>query len=415
MCGTSGCILICSKNAEDSHKLPGGSPGQRGNVVCKEEEIMIKDSAYAPKRERLYVQSYISNIAFPKTLTELLDVYILDRGELDLERVLTGFPRAWIAPKWAKQEDIVFFMHAKSAKNTISELTTTLDYGSFSYTEDQIDLLQNWLSKGRKLYSRYGGKIFAVGHIGKNPEYSRTYVREEVHWRSGIYAGIEDCWILDNPVPIEEFRDYIFVSKQSSITPVFGDAFRQLKALILQRNSKAPEYFLRSVATPIPLAKINESNWLTIINEYRRSFILELQFRSYYVDRFLQLLGDQKKIYSECRCRKIGMIDSYVNNLILFNGRYLPVEVKLNIDNEKDLLSQIKKYCNDDVRFLDSDVVRAVSNSASYMNEVLLIDTEQVLLYNDACGSFLKIAELDEIKTERDIFKLREKLIVALN
>ena len=43
------------------------------------------------------------------------------------------------------------------------------------------------------------------------------------------------------------------------------------------------------------------------------------------------------------------------------------------------------------------------------MNEVLLIDTEQVLLYNDACGSFLKIAELDEIKTERDIFKLREK------
>lgn len=364
--------------------------------------------------DNVFVQSYISNIGFPKSLDELLSVYIMDRGEFDLERVLSGYAGGWTAPKWAKKDDIVFFMHAKYAIKTITALATELRNTVNSYDADDVEELGQWLTKGRNYHKTFGGKIFAIGRVGQNPAYYKTEDQEEVHWRSGIYAEIEDCWVLENPVDIAEFRDFIFVSRQSSITPVYGETYEKLKTIIVSKNPNLPEYFLRSVATPIPLSKINDSNWITITNEYRRSFILELQFRSYYVDCFLQVLGDRKKIYRECRCQKAGTPDSFVDNIILFNGRYLPVEVKLNVDNETDLSRQVKKYCHDDIRYFDSGVGKKIDNSKSYMDEVLVIDTERIILYRDTSGKCQEIIELDKIQNEQDIYTLRNQLITLL-
>ena len=69
----------------------------------------------------------------------------------------------WTSPKWAKIGDIVFFMHAKTAKSTITKLRTQLLNKKDNISTDKFELLYDWINIGLDLYKQYGGKIFAVG------------------------------------------------------------------------------------------------------------------------------------------------------------------------------------------------------------------------------------------------------------
>ena len=109
-----------------------------------------------------------------------------------------------------------------------------------------------------------------------------------------------DAKIKNSNLDISEFNEYIYVSRQSAITSVLGEDFKKLKSLIISKNN-TPLYFSQVDATPIPLKRINKDNWMTISNEYRRSFMLETQFRAYYVDYLLSAIGGRKTIYKECK------------------------------------------------------------------------------------------------------------------
>ena len=208
------------------------------------------------KRETIYtryVQSYISNIAFPKTLDELDKIYIKKAGDYDLEEVLSGYPETWTAPKWAKKNDIVFFMHACTARATISALSSELKRKRHLYDEDEVDLLKEWLLLGKELYDRYGGKIFAVGRVASEPYYIDDDDDDDdeddvaVHWSSRVYADIKDCWVLEKPVDISMFRNFISISRFSSITRVHSEEYEKLKKIILDTNPNPPDFFVHSI------------------------------------------------------------------------------------------------------------------------------------------------------------------------
>ncbi|MDD6276753.1 MAG: hypothetical protein PUB20_08045 [Clostridia bacterium] len=232
------------------------------------------------------VQSFISNISFPKTLDELY-FYATEHGSFNVEDVLCENETVWTSPKWAKIGDIVFFMHSKTAKSTITRLRTQLNNQRDNISKKKYNVLMDWINRGLDLYKQYGGKIFAIGRVIGAPEYIADSdddyeVASFYHWGSKIYSEIK-VFVLETPIDISEFNDFIFVSRQSGITPVFGKEFIKLRDLVASKN-ETPEYFLNSVSIPLPLTKINSDNWFEITDEYRRSFMLESQFRSYYVD-----------------------------------------------------------------------------------------------------------------------------------
>ena len=361
-----------------------------------------------------YVQSYIANIAFPSPLDVLIDTWINERGIYDIEALLDNNETiAWTAPRWAKVGDVAFFMHAKSARIKISAARTELKKRKEKYSKEEFNTVLNWLDRGKDLYNRYGGKIFAVSRVILNPEYDE--LEENTHWGSRIYAEMDQRWILDNPVDIIEFRDFIQVSRQSSITPVYGKEYESLKELIITKNPDAPQFFIQSIATPMPLSKIDRDNWLRVTYDYRRSFFLEQQFRVFYVNYFLRTLGDRKTFYKECRCRKNGIADCYVDNIICFNGKYLMVEVKLNLGNEIDIVRQVRNYCKDDIVFFDSGVDNPIDTELVYKDNVVIIDTENVYLYDDGDSTIKRIMSLDDVREERDIVGLRDCLMKLLD
>ena len=364
-----------------------------------------------------YIQSFISNVSFPKSLDELKYEFIDNRGQYDVETILYGEPGEWTSPNWAKKDDIVFFMHAKTARSTITSLRTDLKNSRDNYNNESYEEIMQWLTRGLEIHKRYGGKIFAVGRVVGPPKiYAETKDNPEYsHWKSKIYADIGDRWLLNTPIDISEFNSFILVSRQSSITPVFGAEYDSLKSLILSSNRDAPDYFINSIATPLPLSKISSETWLKLSNEYRRSFILEQQFRTYYVNYFLQIVGDKKTFYRECRARKTGYADSFIDNLIVFNKRLLPVEVKLNIDNEPDIIGQVRKYCNDEQIFYDHSIKSPVNMDEMYHNNVLIIDTENIYLYDDSMGNYTSIYSLDSINDISDVLAFKNHLMQLLH
>lgn len=250
---------------------------------------------------------------------------------------------------------------------------------------------------------QYAGKIYAVGVVGTPPE--KFDFQNHERWRYGIITDFEKCFLLDNPIDLSEFKDTVSFSQRGSFTYVLGPAFENLKTIIANKN-EVPDYFMNSVAVPVPLSKINDSNWLEITNNHRRGFILEDQFRVFYVNRLLPLLGDKRKYYMECHCYHPSRHFTRVDNIIKFYGKYLPVEVKLNVSIEKDILGQCNSYCGCPSIDIGEKTI-ALDETWQY---VLVIDRESAYLYSPRSNDLQKIIDLDDLNDKRDILSLRERI-----
>ena len=349
------------------------------------------------------VQSVINNISFPKTIKEL-EHFVDEVGHFNVEDVLLSSTVEWTMPKWTLTNDIVFFFHAKTAIQSIRRLESELNR---NIGIDNYDMLLQGLRHARDLYSKYGGKIFAIGHVLGRSFYDDGEWQEGVHWRGRVYAEIGDITILQNPVKIDEFSSFISVSRHSAITPVVGTDFEKLKEIIARLNT-IPSYLKESHASPLQLSCIDRRNFMKLSQNYRRSFFLEIQFRKFYVDFLLSAIADKKRIFAECACYRAGKLVGYADNGIYFNGKLTFVEVKLNFDAEPKLLEQLSKYTCVDSTTLEK--TRSYSGDIE-KNYVIAIDTKRIVLFSAKTKELLFITELDQLKNETDLLKLRRSLI----
>ena len=162
-----------------------------------------------------------------------------------------------------------------------------------------------------------------------------------------------------------------------------------------------PDFFTNCSTKPIPLRNINSNNWMKIAQEYRSSFILEQEFRGCYVDYMLQGISDDGIVCRECHTKKTvkGEVKKgFVDYVILFNGKYLPVEVKLNIKSEGDIVTQCERYCHLDSLFITKDT--AVPRKTVYNDNVLIVDTVGLYLYSDQKRETKTIFNLNAISQE---------------
>ena len=349
------------------------------------------------------VQAYIMNNSFEKSLGELLDDMKV-RGEILLDDLLGDSSTEWSCPRWCKKGDLSFFMFSKTSISTIRRLKHEFERTKKPYSRRDQYLIEKALARGEELYKQMGGCIFGVGRVS-GTVVNRGVASGNEHWNSPIYAPIEEICFFKNPIHIDEFRDFLTISRANSITPLLGEAFESLKNLIISKN-EVPEYLIKSVATPIPLKNISNENWLIYGKEYRRHFFLEDAFRRYFVDYLLPELGDRRKIYRECGCYKSAGNPPRVDNIILFDGLYLPVEIKLAIENEHNLPMQLEQYCNIQKLVLDG---RTVNNTGDmlYDENVLIIDTEKIYLYYSPTGEIKELFELDNLTSKEEIPVLR--------
>lgn len=353
-----------------------------------------------------FINAHINNISFPKTI-EQLENFIYENGCYNVEDIIneseTGSV-AWTVPRSSAVGDIVLYFHAKTAIQWIRKLETATKTLDEEFHDK--NLLFGWLNRARELYSLYGGKIFAIGRICNRPECD-DYINR-YHWEGRVYAEIEDIYLLETPIDISEFNSFLLVSRQNAITPLPSKEFEKIKQLIASKNKHIPKWFLQSKIGDYNLSKVNKDNFLESTNSYRKRFLLEGDFRSYYVDNFLKTISG-RRFYRECQCHSSKTPLARVDNVFEFKGKKFLLEVKLNIAIEKDLITQLNQYINADYICLTNDATKKTTEfEKSFM---YVIDVYSFYKY-DVIGKHLsKVFDLDEIKNTEDILMKLEEAV----
>ena len=353
-------------------------------------------------QETPYVNAHINNISFPTSI-EGLEVFVYQHGMYNIEDVLENPDTNWTVPRNAKIGDIVLFFHAKTAISRITALITQVKALPDESEHDKF-LLLDWLERARCLYKSYGGKIFAVGRVTGSPEFWATEGGNSTyHWGNRIYADVGDIFVLEHPVHINEFNSFIKVSRQSAITPLPAKEFNELRAVISRRNNNLYEYFQACEIGNFDLAHINRENFLTVTRKYRHRFLLEIDFRSYYVDYLLREIA-KRQFWRECTCCTEGMPNCFVDNVFKINGMYYLLEVKLNIHLERNLHGQLMQYVDADYLFLDNGATRRIVDfERSFM---YVIDTNGFYRYDTIADTLTELIRLDDVITVDDIKRL---------
>ena len=108
------------------------------------------------------------------------------------------------------------------------------------------------------------------------------------------------------------------------------------------------------------------------------------------------------------------MPDSFVDNIIKLNKKYLPVEIKLNINAEANIKGQVAKYCHVDKCFLSNKDAYYIESSKMYSDKVMIIDTYNIYLYDNLTNQINTLYNLDNLKNEEDILLIKQILTDSL-
>lgn len=373
---------------------------RRRRLSIIEHKKMLEELDFS---EQPFVNAHINNISFPTSIVELEDlIYVY--GMYNIEDILTNTDSNWTVPRASQIGDIVLFFHAKTAIARITALITAV-HSLPDDTNHDKPLLLDWLERARRLYKRYGGKIFAVARVTGRPEYWPSAESEQAsyHWKGRVYADIGNIVVLKTPIDINEFNHFIKISRQSAITPLPSEEFHQIRDIILKKNDGLPAYFLRCEIGDLQLSSINQENFLDITQKYRRRFLLETYFRSYYVDHLLKALSGSR-FYRECACCTAEKPRYFVDNVFQFNGRYYLLEVKLNIWLERDLVGQLKQYLDADYLYLTKQETKRITDFER--DYIYVIDTCGFYRYDRALDDVTMLINLDDVKTVDDIRQL---------
>lgn len=177
--------------------------------------------------------AFITNFQSPVELDDLKDR--LDCGGItNLDMILHPekfSPIEWTVDKEAKIGDVVVFMCAKTSVNHIAHLCKQLKDGGGGASELSI-----FAESQKQNYKRFAGSVVALGRVAEEPFQTEISGWRTPYWRSPWYAKVDEIHVLRCPVFIEQFRNFISVSRTGAITKLTDEQWAMLKEVITIEN-----------------------------------------------------------------------------------------------------------------------------------------------------------------------------------
>lgn len=318
-------------------------------------------NGWAPNNSlSLRVQSAITSISFPRSLERLRAMgtkwhKTLGRDWITDLDVLLSFPTGsdvvWIAPKWLSSGDILFFYHTKSAKTIARKLYSEARSLLFSskispqsMSTNELKMLVEILEREINLAEIYSGTIFGFAVVSGKP---LRMFDEDKHFKGTIYAPLAEVVIFKKPLPAESFNDIVEIG-QNTTTPVYSEQFTRLKDK-LGENNILPRILQQAIPTSAGFRDINKDNWIEISCRKDARFVNEAQLRAYHADYLLDEIKDVRTpIYIESDCYRNGQRIGIADFFMILDNKFVPVEAKVNVLVEQDILFQIAKYIHID-------------------------------------------------------------------
>jgi hypothetical protein len=240
-----------------------------------------------------------------------------------------------------QQGDTWFFYHTKSAKQQVTRLYKDVEQVHGLPRNEQLKISQ-LLESAVEQANRYSGTIFGYAEALGPAEYSEE---QGGHFKTRFFAPLSRVHIFDYPLAYDGFRDFVQIS-QGPITRLHRPQFERIKELLTADQNELPASLQNAVAAETECPDVNQGNWPSISCVESTRFVDEAHLRFCLLDYLLEELKDSgTPLLRECRCPprrgKQGKIADY---FVKIHNNWIPVEAKLNILSEPDVLGQVAQY-----------------------------------------------------------------------
>lgn len=343
-----------------------------------------------------YVQACITNVSFPQDLEGLRQMLHKNRGigeGLTDVDTLVSFPNLanmWTASRWMTSGDLLFFYHAASAPYRIGRLQRELRKQAALEQHERRELTAV-LERATAQAQARAGHVFAVAEISGTSLYERLD-KDERHFQGRIFALFETVHHLERTVSLDQLAAIgISINRQGAVTPLEGEQLSRLKEL-LGKVGRLPAYVANALPGGTGFRGVNASTWRAISCALEQRFIHEGQVRTYLIDYLLDELKDHRtSILEECDCFRQTTYTGRADYFISLGGQWLPVEAKLNIQTERDVMAQLAQYS----RISSFTPTRGPRRGVSFptkRNDVCLV-IDQLGLYITRAGAWVECSQ----------------------
>ena len=287
-------------------------------------------------------QACITNVSFPATLAGLRGMVRKNSGvkrgwELDFD-VLQAYDPAtgyeWTAAPWLRRGDLIFFYHAKGAAAHVAKLMAAARRGP----------LARVLKRAEAYAGHYAGTIFAYARLSADAGGAGRYAAGN-HFKTQACAPCAFVHVLERPLPEAVWAPFFQIKRRGAVTPLTARQARRLCACVLRANRQNSVLARLRFGDPA-LGCAGKGSW------HRASrapylFRHEQQVREFLADPMLHALADPGTlVLQECRCFRATRYVGQADNLVRVSGRWVPVEVKLDVEAmpAELLRAQLRRY-----------------------------------------------------------------------
>ena len=246
----------------------------------------------------------------------------------------------WTAARWMTDGDVLFFYHTNRGHKKIRRLLKELRRAGVVQTSSEAETLGT-LELNLQLSTKVESCIFACAPVQGNATY---YSREEgEHFLSRSFVPFSKVHVFDKPLHAVDFGLYFKIG-QNTVTPLYKRNFEAIREL-LRKDNRLPDFLEDAEISELSFQNISKENWRQIVASPQARFLNEELVRTYFIDYLLDHIKDPRTpVLEECLTTRNGHVTGRVDYFVMVGGRWIPVEAKLNILTESDLLGQVGKY-----------------------------------------------------------------------
>jgi hypothetical protein len=308
---------------------------------------MIWSSPLEPR----FVQSCVTSIGFPDNLDDLElmfeknEGYTSGRQLTDLEVILNfgnldiNFAE-WTAARWMTEGDVLFFYHTNRGHKKIRRLLKELRRTGLVRQPRNVEAIET-LERNLEFSTRVESCIFACAPVQGSATY---YSREDAeHFMSRTFVPFTRVHVFENPLHTRDFGLHFKIG-QNTVTPLYRKNFGAIRELI-KRDNEIPDFLELADISELVFQNISKENWRQIVASPQARFLNEELVREYFIDYLLDEIKDPRTpILEECVTSRNGQVTGRADYFVMIGRRWIPIEAKLNVLTESNLLGQVGKY-----------------------------------------------------------------------
>lgn len=288
----------------------------------------------------------------------------------------------WTAARWMTEGDVLFFYHTNRGHKKIRRLLKELRKLGLVEQNWYIDATMETLERNLEVSTRMESSIFACAPVEGSATYYSKEEDAECHFMSRAFVPLSRVHVFENPVHTSDFGAHFKIG-QNTVTPLYKQNFNAIRELLRQDNT-LPDFLEFAEVGELVFQNISKENWRKIAASPSTRFLNEELVRTYFIDYLLEEIKDPRTpILEECVTWRDGKNTGRADYFVMVGGRWIPVEAKLNILTESDLLGQLGKYLMVD-KFVPT--VRARRSSEFFPDQhgaCVVIDQSGVYLTHD--------------------------------